>query len=129
MDTIELPITGKKVKIAKSDFPEIMQWEDAEKACKSLGKGWRLPTMVELEIIGNHLDEIGGFCNIEGLYFDKSAHQAYWSSDQYKDWKNYYHYANFSKQIHSKKLMFEKDDHGENHHVTKFKVRAVKTVR
>ena len=41
MDTIVMPITGKKVKVALSDFPEPMTWEDASNACKSLGKGWR----------------------------------------------------------------------------------------
>jgi hypothetical protein len=89
MDKIIMPITGQYIKIASSDFPDIMTWEEANAACKALGKGWRLPTIDELEVIGKHLEEIGGFCNIDGLYFDKRAHQKYWSSTKYKDHERY----------------------------------------
>ncbi len=45
---IENPITGKKVLVAKQDFPNKMTWDEAKVACSLLGEGWRLPTSDEL---------------------------------------------------------------------------------
>lgn len=126
MDKIVMPITGQKIKIASSDFPDIMKWEEANAACKALGKGWRLPTIDELEVIGKHLVEIGGFCNIDGLYFDKSEHQQYWSSTKMDSNSDWYAVAKFNDK--SMKY-FRKDYFVENHNVCKFKARAVKTSR
>jgi hypothetical protein len=39
------------LEIAEQDFPEEMNWEDAVKACLSLGDGWHLPLISELNII------------------------------------------------------------------------------
>tara|TARA_R110000764_G_scaffold130666_1_gene218525 strand:- start:407 stop:808 length:402 start_codon:yes stop_codon:yes gene_type:complete len=47
-------------------------WEDAMKACADLRDGWRLPTRLELLIMYNNQDEIGGF-----------AANYYWSSTEY----------------------------------------------
>lgn len=46
------PIINKTIKIenleiAYKDFPEMMNWDDAQKACAGLGDGWRLPTRDE----------------------------------------------------------------------------------
>ncbi|WP_297514200.1 retroviral-like aspartic protease family protein [Flavobacterium sp.] len=57
------------LEIAEYDFTEEMRYDDAKKACKSLGKGWRLPTQDELNILYKNKEKIGNF---EG--FD------YWSS-------------------------------------------------
>ena len=46
-------------------------WEDAMKACADLGDGWRLPTRLELLIMYDNKDEIGGFAN-----------NYYWSSTE-----------------------------------------------
>ena len=45
-------IIGKPVKIgrllvAENDFPELLNFEDGKKACRTLGKGWRLPSISE----------------------------------------------------------------------------------
>jgi len=84
-----LKIIGKPVKIgnlavAQYDFPENLRWEEAKAACASLGKGWRLPTKLELNILYLNKKKIGGF-----------ADDAYWSStkrvDQFDDlyWLQY----------------------------------------
>jgi len=49
-----------------------MNWLAAQKACASLGPGWRLPTKDELNILYQSKDKIGGF-------FD---HDFYWSSTE-----------------------------------------------
>jgi hypothetical protein len=49
-----------------------MTWEEAKKACASLGKGWRLPTRVELLLMYENKDVVGGFAN-----------NYYWSSTEY----------------------------------------------
>ena len=49
-----------------------MNWEDAKKACADLGGGWRLPTRLELLIMYDNKDEIGGFAN-----------RYYWSSTKF----------------------------------------------
>ena len=47
-------------------------WEDAMKACADLGDGWRLPNRLELLLMYNNQDELGGF-----------ALDYYWSSTEY----------------------------------------------
>ena len=59
-------IIGKSIRIdnllvAQNDFPTQMNWDDAVKACASLGPGWRLPTKDELNIIYQNKDKIRGF--------------------------------------------------------------------
>lgn len=61
-------IVGKPIKVgnynyevAQFDFPNEMNWDDASKACQSLGKGWRLPTKQELSTLFKKKDKIGGF--------------------------------------------------------------------
>ena len=59
-------IIGKPIKIgnllvAQNDFPKIMKWDVANAACAKLGKGWRLPTKEELNILNQKRDAIGGF--------------------------------------------------------------------
>jgi hypothetical protein len=75
-DTVKTPvvktpedsiITNSKrlgnLEIAGSDFPQQMIWEQAKAACEDLGKGWRLPTIEELNDIYLKKDSIGGFTN------------------------------------------------------------------
>jgi len=67
-------IIGKSIKIdnleiAQYDFPNQMNWDEAQKACASLGNGWRLPTKYELEILNKNKN--GGFTN-----------GGYWSSTE-----------------------------------------------
>ena len=59
------PIIGNAVKIgnllvAQNDFPVELSYEDAIKFCDSLGKGWRLPTKFELNLIYINKNKIGG---------------------------------------------------------------------
>lgn len=61
MDTIEHPLTGEKIRIAKADFSDQMSWDHANAACNALGSGWRLPTKEELLIIAKNRIAIGGF--------------------------------------------------------------------
>ena len=49
-----------------------MKWDDAKKACVDLGDGWRLPTRLELLLMYNNQDELGGF-----------ADNFYWSSTEF----------------------------------------------
>ena len=70
-------IIGKPVKIgnlfvAQNDFPETMTYLKAPKACRALGKGWRLPTKKELNILYKNKDKIGGF-----------SENHYWSSTKF----------------------------------------------
>ena len=72
-------IIGKTIKIdnlevAEKDFPNLMNWEDAQKECKSLGYGWHLPTEDELKILYKNKNKIGGFTN-----------SFYWSSSEGSD--------------------------------------------
>ena len=76
-DSIAASIIGKSIQIegllvAQNDFPNQMNWLAAQKACASLGPGWRLPTKDELNILYQSKDKIGGF-------FD---HDFYWSSTE-----------------------------------------------
>ena len=65
-------IIGKPIKIdhllfAQNDFPKAMNWDDANKACKALGEGWRLATKDELKLL---YDKIGGF--VDNIYWSST---------------------------------------------------------
>ena len=68
-----------------------MNWDDAMKACADLGDGWRLPTRLELLLMYNNQDELGGF-----------AFNYYWSStenDNYHAWKQSFSNGNQSNNV------------------------------
>ena len=68
-----------------SDDLGMMNWHEAKIACKTLRKGWRLPTKDELSMLYENKEEIGGFAN----YF-------YWSStelDNLSAWLQYFNYG------------------------------------
>jgi len=60
-NTIGEPIVIDYLEIAYNDFPNSMNWEEANEACKSLGEGWRLPDEVELKVLFKNFEKIGGF--------------------------------------------------------------------
>ena len=69
-------VDEKEVSIIKIDNLEVMTedlgkmtWDEAKKACKNLGDGWRLPTKDELNVLYENKEKIGGF-----------ADHYYWSS-------------------------------------------------
>ena len=71
-------IIGKPIKIgnfeiAQYDFPVSMNWEDAKIFCTNLGKGWRLPTKEELNILYQNKVAIVGFAEDD----------SYWSSTEF----------------------------------------------
>ena len=81
-----------------------MTWEEAKGACASLGEGWRLPTRVELLLMYENKDVVGGF-----------ADTSYWSStedDSSSAWKQY----------------FDNGLQYYNYKDYKYNVRAVKTI-
>ena len=69
-------VDGREVSTIKIDDLVVMtedlgemNWEEAKKACKNLGDGWRLPTKDELNILYHNKDKIGGYTLVN-----------YWSS-------------------------------------------------
>lgn len=61
IETIGNPIRIGKLEVAQFDFPQKMNWYDAKKACAKLGKGWSLPTKMELSLLYQNQAKIGGF--------------------------------------------------------------------
>ena len=102
------PIEFGNLEIAKYDFPDRIKWYDANKACAELGDGWRLPTEKEIYDI---------------LFYNKAKigmlHSIYWSNSDGFD----YDYA--------KSMSFIVDKSGimESRKITKFYVRAVRTIK
>ena len=85
-------IIGKPIKIgnllvAQNDFPVEMKWNDAKNACLALGKGWRLPTKNELNILYMKKLKIGGFvsnyywCSTEVSYDIVEPVMTAWGKD------------------------------------------------
>lgn len=74
LDFISLPIELRGLKIALQDFPNVMSWVEAKKACEALGEGWRLPTKKELNYLCQNKDSIG--------YYEADI---YWSSTEIKN--------------------------------------------
>jgi hypothetical protein len=71
------------LEVAQYDFPEEMNWDDANKACNELGKGWRLPTKDELNTLYQNKDFIGGFFNTS--YWGTSLKRSYMTDDNISD--------------------------------------------
>jgi len=69
------PIRIGNLEVAQNNFPNKMNWYDANKACADLGNGWRLPTKDELNQLYINKDPIGGFANV---YSENGS--IYWSS-------------------------------------------------
>ena len=56
--------SNKKIgglEIMSEDLKEEMNFPKAKEACAQLGNGWRLPTIVELRLMYDNRDQIGGF--------------------------------------------------------------------
>ena len=73
------PIKVGNLLVAQNDFPNNMEWSDAQKACVSLGPGWRLPTIDELKILHQN-KKIIGITDV-GVMCCKS----YWSSTPFDE--------------------------------------------
>jgi hypothetical protein len=65
------PIKIGNLLVAQNSFSDEMNFEAAKKACRSLGKGWRLPTKSELNFLYKNKIKIGGFVS-----------NYYWSSTE-----------------------------------------------
>jgi hypothetical protein len=81
-------VIGKPIKIgnllvAENDFPDTMDWNEAKKACRALGKGWRLPTKSELNLLYNNKREekIRGFVNGNYWSSTEAGYGAVWLQD------------------------------------------------
>ena len=96
IDIIGKPIKIGNLEVAQNDFPNVMNWDDAIKACQSLGNGWRLPNKDELNLLYQNKYKIGGFAT---LY--------YWSSTEYDGYNAWRQFFNFGRQdFYSKNFKF-----------------------
>jgi hypothetical protein len=73
---IGVPIRIGNLEVAQFDFPSKLNGDYAGEECQALGKGWRLPTIAELNelYVNLHKKGIGGFSNT-----------TYWSDSFSKD--------------------------------------------
>ena len=75
------PKTGLEWLLNANYFEKLILWEDAVEACKSLGNGWRLPTIQELASLIDYtqhnpaLPKGYQFYNVQSTY--------YWSATTY----------------------------------------------
>jgi hypothetical protein len=83
---------------------EKMNWDEAKKACADLGDGWRLPTRLELLLMYNNQDELGGFAS--GDYWSSTEDdgnyawlQDFFFGNQYFYNKNLYLYVRAVRDI------------------------------
>ena len=60
-EIIDNPIRIDQLEVAQFDFPQKMNWHNAKKACAELGKGWSLPTKMELSLLYQNQVKIRGF--------------------------------------------------------------------
>jgi len=75
---IGTPKQIENLEVAQHDFPNKMNWYNAKAECAKLGKGWRLPTKDELDVMYKNKDRVGGFDRVDGF-----AYNVYWSSTEY----------------------------------------------
>jgi hypothetical protein len=76
-EIIGKPYRIGSIEIPQFDFSKTMNWDQAEKACKGLGLGWRLPTKSELNILywNKAKIKIGGF-----------SYNYYWGNNEDNDY-------------------------------------------
>ena len=115
-------IIGKTVKIGKLivstyDFPETMNWLDANKAVKTLGSGWRLPTKEEALILYKYKNLIGGFTGI--IYWCSTSNKQNNNSAWVQFFDNWSRSA-YEREDAGNQVCFNKIDE-------KFYIRAVKS--
>ena len=68
-----------------------MNWDEAMKACADLGDGsWRLPTRLELLLMYNNQDELGGFALDYYLSSTELGNDYAWLQD-FDDGNQYYY--------------------------------------
>lgn len=67
------------LEVAEFDFPTKLNWNDSKIACSKLGKGWRLPTIQELELIYNSNKKMK--MNLKDGRSDDEYADEYWSSE------------------------------------------------
>jgi clan AA aspartic protease (TIGR02281 family) len=72
------PVRLGKIEVTQYKFPTVMTWSEAQKACRDLKNGWRLPTKDELILLYNNKNKIGNFEDI-----------GFWSSLEGKDDRGY----------------------------------------
>jgi len=68
------------IEIPRGSTRFVATYQEALDACKSLGNGWRLPTIAELDFLylGYHLKNVGGFLSSEMR--DSTFYNTYWSA-------------------------------------------------
>jgi hypothetical protein len=92
------PIKIGNLEIAEFDFPDVMTLDEAKAACAKLGKGWRLPTKIELNILYLNRAKIGGFA-------DDLAYPYYWSSTKWEgDYGAWYQNFVYGSQYSQRKI-------------------------
>ena len=105
------PIRVGNLLVAQNDFPEKLEWPDAKKACSALGKGWRLPTKDELNLLYKNKEKIGGFAKI-GYYWSSTESTKVNDKSHYLPYGDY-NYAwdqNFTIGYQKDNLKFDKDN-------------------
>lgn len=90
------PINIGNLVVAQYDFPKALHWDDAKKACETIGDGWRLPTKHELNTIYINRDKIGRFSNL--LYWSSTEYASKYAWGQYIDNGN--HYVDYKSSKH-----------------------------
>lgn len=108
------------LEIAEYDFGKRMNWEDAEKACNELGRGWRLPNKDELYILLKNHHRIGNF-----TYWD------YWSAteefmiDEYEEYEKQKQEGLLAKISRVFFILIRYDDDVKNMRRERIKVKAM----
>ena len=97
---IGTPIKLEKLEVAQNDFPKVMTWSDAKSACAILGKGWRLPTKDELNLMYLNKDKIGGFADA-GYWSSTEGATKEWEQVLYQYFKNGTYYYTWRENNYS----------------------------
>jgi len=80
-----------------------MSWDDAVKACSDLGDGWRLPSRIELLLMYENKEIIGGFADNNYWSSTEISYNYAWLQN-FNNGKQFNYYKNFKYNVRAVKL-------------------------
>jgi hypothetical protein len=117
------PIRIGNMEVAQYDFPDDMEWDEANRKCLNLREGWRLPTKDELSILYNNKNQIGNLNHPFNSFWSSTEYETKKSPSSLNNWR-----SDEIEKVNAWFIGLRDGDIGKFAKFNKCCVRAVRTV-